>query len=100
MKRFALFIHCLICCCVFMLASCNKDSTDPNLPVLKLHPENVTGKSGQQLTDTLDILAPYGAKTLVISKTINLVPDSSFGSVAVMPENIGTHQYRYIFTYT
>jgi len=83
-----------------MLASCKKDTTDPNLPVLKLHPVNVTGKSGQQVLDTLDILAPYGTKTLVLSKTINLVPDSAFGTMTVTPESIGNNMYRYIFAYT
>ena len=46
-----------------MFSACKKDSVDPNLPVLKLHPVNVTGKVGQHVLDTLDILAPYGAQT-------------------------------------
>ncbi len=97
MKRYALFISC---CIVLLLTSCKKDSTDPNLPVLKLYPVNVTGKSGQQIRDTLDIQAPNGAKTLVISKTINLVPDAAFGTRTVTPESVGANLFRYIFTYT
>ena len=99
MKRFIIPIHCFICFAI-VLASCKKDTTDPNLPILKLHPVNVTGKSGQQVLDTLDIQAPYGAKTLVISKTINLVADSAFGVITVTPESIGNNLYRYIFAYT
>src|SRR5689334_13334633 len=100
MKQFAIAIHCFVCCCLLMLASCKKDSPDPNLPVLKLHPVNVTGKSGHLVLDTLDIVAPYGVQTLVLSKTINLVADNTFGTQTVTPENIGNNLYRYIFTYT
>ena len=33
-----------------VITSCNKDSVDPNLPVLKLHPVNVTGKGANAWT--------------------------------------------------
>jgi len=100
MKRFAILINCCICCYALVLSSCKKDSVDPNLPLLRLHPVNVTGKSGQVVYDTLEITAPYGAKTLVLSKTINLVADENFGTQTVTPENTGNNTYRYIFAYT
>jgi hypothetical protein len=99
MKRIAILISCFITSAVVFTA-CKKDSTDPNLPVLKLHPVNVTGKTGQHILDTLDIVAPYGVGKLVISKTINLVADDGFGMQTVTPVSIGTNTYQYIFDYT
>ncbi|MEP7317332.1 MAG: lipocalin family protein [Panacibacter sp.] len=98
MKRFAIFI--LTCSSMLMVASCKKDAVDPSLPVLKLRPAFVSGKTGQQFFDTLDIEAPNGIKTLVITKGINLIPDNVFGSVTVTPESLGGTSYRYIFSYT
>jgi hypothetical protein len=100
MKRFAILISGFVVCGSFFIASCKKDSADPNLPVLRLHPVNVTGKSGQIVYDTLDITAPYGAQTLVLSKTINLVPDENFGTQTVTPVSTGNNTYQYIFPYT
>ena len=99
-KRIAILTSCIITGAIIFTASCKKDSADPNLPVLKLHPVNVSGKSGQHVLDTLDIIAPYGVGKLLISKTINLVPDSAFGMQSVTPVSTGTHTYQYIFDYT
>jgi hypothetical protein len=78
--------------------SCKKDSVDPNLPSMKLTPVMVSGKTGQQVTATLTIHAPYGAKTLEISKTINLV--SALGITTVTPTSLGENNYEYVFDYT
>ncbi|MBV9960794.1 MAG: hypothetical protein JO072_00985 [Parafilimonas sp.] len=99
MKRIAILICCFIVS-MFFLNSCKKDSQDPNLPVLKLHPVNVTGKSGKHFLDTLDIYAPYGVGKLVLSKGINLVPDDAFGTQTVTPVSTGTNTYQYILDYT
>jgi hypothetical protein len=61
---------------------------------------NVTGKTGQHVLDTLDIVAPYGVGKLLLSKTINLVPDSTFGTQSVVPVSTGNNTYQYIFDYT
>jgi hypothetical protein len=100
MKRIAILITCLIIIVAGIITSCNKDSVDPNLPVLKLHPVNVTGKSGQHVFDTLDIVAPNGVGKLLLSKTINLVPDETFGTQSVTPVSTGTNTYQYVFDYT
>ncbi len=100
MKRIAISITCAVTILVLFFASCKKDSADPNLPVLKLHPVNVTGKSGQRLFDTLDIIALNGVGKLQISKTINLVADASFGVQSATPVSTGTNTYQYIFEYT
>jgi hypothetical protein len=80
------------------LFSCKKDTVDPNLPSMKLTPVMVSGKSGHDTTATLTIHAPYGAKTLEISKTINLV--SALGVTTVTPVSIGENDYEYVFNYT
>ncbi len=90
------FGSCIIFCLMF--SSCKKDSVDANLPSMRLIPEMVSGKSGQQVSVTLTIHAPYGAKALEISKTINLV--SALGVTTVMPASLGDNNYQYIFTYT
>ena len=100
MKRIAILISCLTIIVAGFYTSCKKDSVDPNLPVLKLHPVNVTGKTGQHVLDTLDIVAPYGVGKLLLSKTINLVPDSAFGTQSVVPVSTGNNTYQYIFDYT
>ena len=99
MKRIAVLISCILGGIIFNF-SCKKDSPDPDLPVLKLHPVNVTGKSGHQVFDTLDIIAPYGAGKLLLSKTINLVADSAFGIQSVTPLHTGTNTYQFILDYT
>ncbi|MEP6926406.1 MAG: hypothetical protein ABI834_02165 [Ginsengibacter sp.] len=81
-----------------LLSSCKKDSVDSNLPTMKLAPEMVSGKTAQQLQTTLTIHAPYGAKTLEISKTINLV--SALGVTTVTPVSLGDNNFEYVFTYT
>lgn len=100
MKRIAVLISCILTGIIIFNFSCKKDSPDPNLPVLKLHPVNVTGKSGHNVFDTLDIIAPYGSGKLLLSKTINLVPDSAFGTQSVTPVSTGTNTYQYILDYT
>ena len=91
MKRIAILITCFIIVVAGIITSCNKDSVNPNLPVLKLHPVNVTGKSGKHVFDTLDIVAPLGVGKLVLSKTINLVPDDAFGMQSVTPVSTGSN---------
>lgn len=100
MKRIAILISCITVVIAVAVVSCKKDSTDPNLPVLKLYPSSVLGKSGQHVLDTLDIIAPYGVGKLVLSKTINLVPDEDFGMQTVTPVSTGNNTYRYILDYT
>jgi hypothetical protein len=100
MKRIAILMSWIVTGVIVFAVSCQKDSVDPNLPVLKLHPVNVTGKSGQHVLDTLDIIAPYGVGKLLISKSVNLVPDAAFGTQSVTPVSTGPNTYQYIFDYT
>ncbi|MEJ7585978.1 MAG: hypothetical protein WKI04_00300 [Ferruginibacter sp.] len=81
-----------------LLSSCKKDKGDPGLPSMQLVPAMVSGKSGQQVQVKLTIHAPYGAKELEISKTINLV--SALGVTTVTPVSTGDNNYEYVFNYT
>jgi len=82
---------------------CNKDDdNDPNAPVLRLTPEQVTAKSGRTVEAILYITAPNGVKSLTMYKTINLQRDNTFGgtgTMTVMPASTGDNTYEYHFSY-
>ena len=84
------------------LVSCSKDDTDPNQPVLRLTPDNVTGKSGRTIDATLYISSPDGPGTVTMYKTINLERDNTFGGTGTMmgtPVSVGNGNYEYHFSY-
>lgn len=81
-----------------LLSSCKKDSVDTSLPIMKLTPDNVMGKTAQHVDATLTIYAPNGIKSLEISKTINLV--SSGGVTNGAPVSTGDNTYTYVYSYT
>jgi len=88
--------------CFFMMTGCKKDNKDLSLPVLKLSSDFLTGKSQKKIEVTVDITAPDGFNTLVISKAINLKTDSAYGVngvQSVTPQSTGTNTYRYTFSY-
>ncbi|HYK43705.1 MAG TPA: hypothetical protein VEV83_00960 [Parafilimonas sp.] len=99
MKRIVLIISCVAIGVFFVGISCKK-SADPNLAAMTLKPAMVSGKSGHDTTAQLDIVAPYGVSKLLITKTVNLVPDTAFGTLSVMPESTGADTYHYMFSYT
>src|SRR5687768_2390437 len=82
---------------------CDKDDdVDPSMPVLKLTPDNVTGKAGRVIEVTLLITAPNGAKDVVIYKTVNLQKDNAYGgsgTVTAVPVSAGGNNYEYHFSY-
>lgn len=83
-------------------SGCKKDSVDSTIPVLRLTPDNVTGKAGRIVDATLFITAPNGAKDVVVYKTVNLVKDNTYGgsgTMTVVPESVGENIYEYNFTY-
>lgn len=84
-----------------IFSSCKKeDSIDPSQPVIMLSTDKFTGKSGQELTVTVNITAPNGITALKISKGVNLKTDSSFGvnGVMIVPGATGT-AFEYVFSY-
>lgn len=85
-----------------ILGACKKDGVDATIPVLKLTPDNVTGKAGRIIEATLDITAPNGAKDVVIYKTVNLQKDATYngsGTLTGVPTEIGDNKYQYVFSY-
>lgn len=97
MKKLFILLPVLVFVSLFF--GCRKDAPDPNLPVLKLSPAMVSGKSGFDTAAVLTIVAPYGIGKLVLSKTVNLVPDEAFGQQVVQPESIGENTYQFRFNY-
>lgn len=87
---------------IFTLSGCEKDKGNPDQPVLKLSPDNVTGKSGRTVEATLSIYAPNGAGTITMYKTVNLQKDNSFGgtgTITAQPVSVGDDNYEYHFSY-
>lgn len=93
-------LSCLLLACLYILPGCDKDSDDPNKPVMSLSTDKVAGKSGQDISVTLSITIPDGFKELVITKGVNLQPDNVFGVRSVTPVATGDHTYEYVFEYT
>lgn len=92
----------LILSLLVIAGGCEKDSADPTIPVLKLVPDNVTGKAGRLIETTLSITAPNGVKDVVIYKTVNLEKDNSYGgsgTITAVPVSVGGNQYEYNFSY-
>lgn len=88
--------------CITAFTGCEKDSGNPNQPLLKLSPDKVTGKSGRTVEATLYIHAPNGAGNVTLYKTVNLQKDNSFGGTGTItgqPVNVGGDNYEYHFSY-
>jgi hypothetical protein len=90
---------CLIVLLMMLIAGACKKSEEASGPMLTLTPEKVTGKSGR---DTTVILKSASAvKSLVITKSINLKPDETFGTNGQIVVNPSSSQgFEYPFTYT
>ncbi|PVD50258.1 hypothetical protein DC498_20660 [Terrimonas sp.] len=93
---------CITLLLLLTAAGCKKDSNNENGLLLKLTPDNVTGKSGRIVEATLSITSATPVKSIVIYKTINLKRDNTFGgsgTETVSPVSTGTDTYEYKFTY-
>ncbi|NML21720.1 hypothetical protein HHL16_12590 [Pseudoflavitalea sp. G-6-1-2] len=97
MRPYSLTI--LLATCLFTFAGCKKDA-DPNIPVITLSTEEISGKSDNVIEVTVDMTIPDGWKSLEISKGVNLKPDANFKPVLPSIADLGENKYRYIFYYT
>lgn len=90
----------LVLLALFIAGGCEKEKNAAGLQ-LTLTPEKVIGKSGRDTTVILKAPAGVTIKSLVITKSINLVPDNSFGTdgrIEVTPAS--AQGFEYSFTYT
>lgn len=96
MKQFIYSIIGLLLIC--SIAGCKKAPYESPVS-LTLHPEFVSGKSGQQIQSKLYITSPNGVQPISIYKTINLVKDAQFGDVKVAPQHVSGNNYVLDFSY-
>jgi Lipocalin-like domain len=84
-----------------LFSSCKKeDKIDPSQPKITLSLDKFTGKSGQELSFTVNITASNGIAALLISKGVNLQTDSSFGTNGTMKIAAATgNSFDYVFKY-
>ncbi|WEK34227.1 MAG: lipocalin family protein [Candidatus Pseudobacter hemicellulosilyticus] len=100
MKRPYALLNIVLLAGLVWLTGCKKDEDDPNQPVMQLSTDKVAGKSGQDIAVTVSMTMPGGFKDLVITKGINLQPDTDFGSQSVTASSTGSNTYEYLFNYT
>lgn len=85
-----------------MLLSCEKNQSTTK-PVITLSAYKIAGKSGNDISVTVAVVAENGIKAITATKGINLQPDMSFGEDGVfnveLPANVG-NSYEFEFTYT
>ncbi len=87
---------------LLVFTGCQKNTDDKSGPLLRLTPDNVTGKSGRTIEATLFIESPRSVKNIVIYKTINLQRDNTYGgsgTETVVPVSTGNNTYEYHFSY-
>lgn len=101
MKRSFVVTAFAICASVFFFG-CEKDEVATDVPVLRLVPDKVSGKSGFPVATVLSGTVQNGVKNFYISKTVNLKPDSSWGTngVFTVSELSGQTSFDYTFNYT
>lgn len=95
------FLFAMLAIAGMVFTGCDK-SNDPVVPKLTLTPDNVTGKSGRTVEATLKIQSANGAGEVVVSKSINLQPDNTYGgsgTVTASPVATGDGTYEYHFEY-
>ena len=103
MRRLNTLLSLVLICSVVCLFSCEKDNPDVDKPMLTLIPDHVNGKSGFNVSTVFSGTVPNGLKNFYISKSVNLVTDSSWGTNGVLKVadiSEGQTSFSYNFTYT
>ena len=102
MKRSFVIVSVFAICASALFYGCKKDTVETDLPVLRLVPDKVSGKSGFPVSTTLSGTVQNGVKNFYISKTVNLKVDSSWGTngVLTVTDFSGQNSFDYAFNYT
>lgn len=103
MKKSLIILTAVSLCTSVLFFGCKKDKPETDLPVLKLTPDNVSGKSGFNVSTVLSGTVQNGVKNFYISKTINLKIDSSWGTNGILKVTTiadGQNTFEYPFSYT
>lgn len=102
MKKYYYVLSLVAIVASMFYASCKKDEVDPNAPQVSLSNDYALGKTLQNLSITVDITAPNGINALIITKSINLVEDKTFGinGVLKITPTAGAKTMQYTFNYT
>lgn len=103
MKRSFVILSLLAMCTTGLFYACKKDKPATDLPVLKLAPDKVSGKSGFPVSTVLSGAVQNGVQNFYISKTVNLRIDSSWGTNGVLTVTTipaGQTSFDYTFDYT
>lgn len=101
MKKLHRYSGCLLLTMALgLLSACHKDEVAPG-PGVSLSQDNITGKSGETITVDLTAYSAGGLQALRITKNVNLVIDSAYGSDGVLevtPSGSGdTLHYHFIY---
>jgi hypothetical protein len=102
MKRSFAIVSLFAICTSVLFFGCEKDKVETDLPVLRLTPDKVSGKSGFPVSTVLSGTVQNGVKNFYISKTVNLKTDSSWGTngVLTVTDLAGQTNFDYTFNYT
>lgn len=102
MKRSFVVVTALTIATSVLFFACKKEKVETDLPLLRLAPDKVSGKSGFPVSTTLSGTVQNAVKNFYISKTINLKIDSSWGTngVLAVTDLSGQTSFDYTFNYT
>lgn len=102
MKRSFAIVSVIALFSSVLFFACEKDKPETDLPVLRLAPDKVSGKSGFPVSTVLSGTVQNGVKNFYISKTVNLKIDSSWGTNGVLTVTdipAGQTSFDYTFNY-
>ncbi len=100
MRKASYLLTAVVLTATALFFSCKKeDKVDPNKPIITLSSYKLTGKSGQELSITVNVTAPNGISALLISKGVNLKPDNNFGTNGIMKVPATGTSFEYVFKY-
>ncbi|MBC3541064.1 hypothetical protein ACFSC6_02655 [Rufibacter sediminis] len=102
-KTKSILFTCLALMAMTLWTSCSDEESTPDAPVVTLSQDDISGKTGQDISVKVSVSAPGGLKSLTITKQVNLQNDNTYGTNGVQTVQIpstGQASYEHTFTYT